>query len=94
MYADSIDDAPYDIKGSVMPTTGRSARHIPMFSAVCAMNIPAIPMQRKDAYFFLVFRAIQRIRSIRTVMRVRYSIVPRKPNFSASAEKQKSDCIA
>jgi len=45
MYDDTIDDDPYEKNGSVIPTTGSIPRHIPMFSAACAINIPAIPTQ-------------------------------------------------
>ena len=49
IYIEMSDDAPYEKNGRVIPTTGSIARHIPIFSVVCAISIPAIPMHNYDA---------------------------------------------
>ncbi len=46
---DNIDDPPYEKKGRGIPTTGSVARHIPIFSRVCAIKTAETPTQIKEA---------------------------------------------
>ena len=62
-----------------------------MFSADCAMSIPAIPTQIYEAYVFLVPFAIHRIRRTSVIIRTIYRNVPMNPNFSARTANRQSD---
>ena len=89
----TIDEPPYEKKGSGMPITGVMPMHMPMLMKVWKASAPATPMQMSISYIRPACSPTYTQRTMMIVSRMMTTMQPIIPRFSPMLANTKSVCL-